>query len=615
MKKIELQLNQDYKSFEKGFVTILEGDLIILSGVNGAGKSQLMTLIYGTNRITNTFISSNIKINGTTLRQDEIDFRSFKENISINEIVESSSNTFLSSAENAWQNYYNHGLNVSNPSLNNFIDSSIEAKKIILSKFSEQEFNDRNIKDSDFKKALRDANFIWKAGDKFTNIIGEIFFLHALEINKKMVEVGRDQFNANMLQEAPWAKLNRLFHKLKFGYRFKDNYELIGIEINEQPKLYAIKFDETIDEENSRNLSDLSDGEKTIISICFATLIDNKAYSKKLLLLDELDSVLNPSLIQMFFTVIEEFFLKQDILVILSTHSSATISLSPNYAKFYEVFKPNSTGKRILEVSPNEYSELLIANKKFYDKIADQENRILELEKNISNDQNVLIVTEGKTDWKYFLSALRFFHKNNLFKNIQESYFYKFGSESDVRSGICGTDNINELSESKLKNYLNFLIESRKIDTNYNKIRIGIFDSDTNISLTNDSEKKIYSFKIEPNNISTELLFTDEAIKTLVEGRRLFIGSEFGERNKIHIEDSSLSLGGDSSNTNKAGKRVIIETDVYIRTGESIALSKEGFAKAIFEGKINISEESWNKFRNIFVQISAIIDQDLVVET
>ena len=615
MSKLEIYLNDTHKSFEKGFATTLEGKLVILSGVNGAGKSQLMSIIRGiyTNPIQNTIqnISSNIKIDDIILKKEEIDFRSFKENISISEITPSTSQTFLQSTNQAWHNYQRHLLNPVNQELSNFSDSCIEAKNILVKNFSESEFNNRSIKEAVFKATLQNSNYIWKQGDKFTNIIGEIFFLHILKVNKKMVEVGRSHFTLNMLEEAPWLKLNKLFAKLKLDYRFKENYELNGVEINEQPKLFAIKSDGLIDENSSRNLVDLSDGEKTIIALCFATLIDNNKNKKKLLLLDELDSVLNPSLIQMFFAVIQEFFIDEGIMVVLSTHSPSTISLSPDYTKFYEIFKPNTTGNRILEIPQNNYSELLIANKKFYDKISNQEKRITELQNNIISNQNILIITEGKTDWKYFLSALRFFHERNEFEDIEEDFFYRFGSEQDKKDNVCHTREVNELSDSKLKNYLNSLIEARKIDVDNNQIRIGIFDSDTNIQLVNDSLRNVFSFKIEPNNISTELLFTDEEIKFEINDKRLFIGDEFDSRSKIHKTNPLLTLGGDSSNTNKAGKRTIIESDVYNRKSENVSLSKEKFAQAIYHNSAFVSLESWNNFKDIFEKISRIIPKKM----
>lgn len=103
--------------------------------------------------------------------------------------------------------------------------------------------------------------------------------------------------------------------------------------MTEQPKLFALRSNGTLDENNWRNLSDLSDGEKAIISLCFASLSGSKLNVKRVLLLDEYDAVLNPSLIQMFFTVIKDFFLDKSIMVVMATHSPATISLAPEYAK------------------------------------------------------------------------------------------------------------------------------------------------------------------------------------------------------------------------------------------------------------------------------------------
>lgn len=63
MKKLSVLLNQQYRSFDAGFSCNLEGDLIILSGVNGSGKSQLIDIIsqresHGSKKA----ISANIKL-------------------------------------------------------------------------------------------------------------------------------------------------------------------------------------------------------------------------------------------------------------------------------------------------------------------------------------------------------------------------------------------------------------------------------------------------------------------------------------------------------------------------------------------------------------------------
>jgi ABC-type multidrug transport system ATPase subunit len=609
VKKLTIQLNKTYKSFENGFHTTLEGDLTILSGLNGAGKSQIINIILGYEKNTKTSIQSIIKIDNIEIKRENIDFRSFKENIGITELTTSTSQIFLDSANNAWNIYQNYRL-TPHVDIEEYSDSCLEAQNILLKSFSQEDFDTLKIKEAEFKEKLRGAGFVWRAGDKFTNIVGEIFFAHAVRVNEKMVEVSRGNFNSSMLEEeAPWKRLNNLFEKLKLDYRFKDNYELVRLEMNEQPKLYALKIDGTLDENNSRNLSDLSDGEKTIISLCFASLSNSHLNTKKLLLLDELDAVLNPSLIKIFFSVIQEFFIDQGVMVIMATHSPATISLSPTNATYYEIFRPNQKGVRILEVSRAEYSELQIANKYFYDQITDQNKRIDSLLQQINSSKEILIITEGKTDWKYILAALKYFNSKNEFSNIQEDFFYRFGSDEDVNKEICGCNISGELSDSKLNNYLASLISTRVIDINHTQVRIGIFDSDNNNTRPNeDKEKKVFSFKIKPDNISTEFLFNDNEIKTDFDGKRLYIGVEFDETTKKHTCDPSLNLGGDNSNINKAGKKTIVESGVYNSKNENIALPKEKFAQAVFNGEVNICEESWERFRHIFEKIQSFID-------
>lgn len=608
MKKIIIKLNQDYKSFENGFSYTFEGDLIILSGINGTGKSQLLNIILGQEgKNSQEKISSEVLINIDAINIHDIDYRSFKENIAIEEITASTSQSFISSAQNAWNSYRKNRLNPLDQRNIEHSESVLKARELLLENFSQEQL-DQGIAEDELKDYLKSKNFVWKKGDVFTNSIGEEFFNHALKVSEKMKDVGRANFDSSRFEIAPWVKLNNLFEELKLDYRFKTDYEIVGVEINEQPKLYALNPDGTLDENNIRLLRDLSDGEKTIISLCFASLGENIRSSKKLLLLDELDAVLNPSLIQTFFSVIKRYFLDQGIAVIMTTHSAATIGLSPADSCYYEVFKPSENSSRILQVSRDNYSELHLANKEFYSKMSDQESRIRFLEGQIESTNEVLIITEGKTDWKYIIKALGYFHSKDEFTEITDMLFYKFGSEEDLNANICGTAVINELSDSKLNNYLKGIENSRQIDNgDIGNIRIGIFDSDTNTKVINAPDLGVHSFKIEPTGISTEFLFSDDEIMTEIDGRRLFIGEEFDSRTKIKLSDANITLGGDPSITNKAGKKVIIDSDVYDRTATNIAMSKEEFAQAVFNESVTISGESWENFRHIFEKISNIL--------
>jgi hypothetical protein len=227
----------------------------------------------------------------------------------------------------------------------------------------------------------------------------------------------------------------------------------------------------------------------------------------------------------------------------------------------------------------------------------------------IESSQDVLIVTEGKTDWKYMLSALRYFHGKDEFEDIKEEFFYRFGSEQEVKEKMCGCQEVNTMSDSELTNYLNSLIDARRIDKNRFQLRIGIFDSDNpKVKIVNDKEKKVFSFQILPEGISTEFLFSENEIKILIEGRRLYVGTEFHQKSKVNIDDRSLSLGGDNSVSNKAGKKTIIDFGVYQHSDDNIALSKERFAQAIFNNEIQISQESWMNFKPIFERIRECIE-------
>lgn len=239
------------------------------------------------------------------------------------------------------------------------------------------------------------------------------------------------------------------------------------------------------------------------------------------------------------------------------------------------------------------------------------ETENFELKKEIQklNQSNEpLIITEGKTDWKHFISALRYFHRKNEFKKIKESWFLKYGSEQDEINSICGTTMFLNCSVPELNKILDSFIHLNKFSDGKSKgVRIGIFDSDdSNAKLVNDSDSKTYSIIIQPNNISVELLYNQEEITTDFNGKRLFLGTEFEQRTKRHKNQNELNLGGTNNSLNKAGKNKIIDSDVYDSSGENIALTKENFAQKIYSEEVKISGESWEKFRHIFNRIQEL---------
>ncbi|TSE05588.1 AAA family ATPase [Aquimarina algiphila] len=612
MSEITIKLNQKYKSFDQGFATSLQGNIIVLSGINGSGKSQLMNIIRGReqgdlnnplNPTQHINISSSIEIDGEKVDQNQIEIKSFKDNFNLPEIIKSTSVQLTNAIDQAHNQFKQGKLNPA--SLPQYASSCIKAINILKEKFGEVS---NTISESDFKNTLRQSDFTWRNEDQFTDTIGFIFYSHAMAIAQGRQDAGAvdgPAFDKTSLGTPPWTELNNLFSELNLEYRFKNNYKIIHAELDEIPRLYSIDKEGNIIDSETRNLKDLSDGEKTIISLCFTSLRKIEGEDKKLLLLDELDAVLNPSLTENLFTVLKKYYLDKDIIVVITTHSPATISLAPEDTTFYEVFKKNYSNQRVIEVSKDEYKELQKVNKRFYDKIEDQAQRINDLEASLDSNEDLLIITEGKTDWKYIIGALKYFHSRNEFENINETHFYKFGTQEDLENSVCGTNINADLGEDQLNRFLANEISSRTGNTERRKmVWIGIFDSDTNIKIRNKPEYGVHSFKIKLDGISTEFLFNDDELKSLVAGKRLYIGDEFDTRTCQHSSEN-LNLGAGSYK--KSGKRVIIDNDVYNQDKLNQALSKEEFSQAIYNHQIEISQESWEKFRHILEEIDSLI--------
>ena len=86
--------------------------------------------------------------------------------------------------------------------------------------------------------------------------------------------------------------------------------------------------------------SELSSGEKVLISLVFA-LYNTKfdVEFPKVLLMDEPDASLHPSMTKQFLDVIQKVFVQdKGVKVILTTHSPSTVALAPEEAIFIVKF-------------------------------------------------------------------------------------------------------------------------------------------------------------------------------------------------------------------------------------------------------------------------------------
>lgn len=282
--------------------------------------------------------------------------------------------------------------------------------------------------------------------------------------------------------------------------------------------------------------------------------------------------------------------------------------MAPDYATYYEVALPFSPMPRLAQIDRDNFTELRSVNLSYLRRTLDLQEEVADLLNKIENDRDILFITEGLTDWRHMIRALRHFHESGEFENVLEEYFLRFGTQNDVDHGVCDTDCFVEMGDGTLKKYLEGLIASRKVETSASKkLRVGIFDSDKGGETPNNDLLNIRSFKIQPDGISIEFLYSPDELETAISRRKLYIGKEFSEETLRHNSDATLSLGKNSRND--AGKNKIIDDDVFDASGSNIALPKAEFANYAYNGELEISEESFDRFRHIFEELSVYINE------
>lgn len=129
--------------------------------------------------------------------------------------------------------------------------------------------------------------------------------------------------------EPPWILVNRIIEEAQLPY-----YLTVPEKIHRETSFEAKLVNKL--NEAEINFSDLSSGEKVIMSLALA--LYNAKYDfefPKLLLMDEPDAHLHPSMTQQFLDVIQNVFVADKaIKVIMTTHSPSTVALAPEEAIF-----------------------------------------------------------------------------------------------------------------------------------------------------------------------------------------------------------------------------------------------------------------------------------------
>lgn len=348
---MRLTLSRKYKSLDP--FTIELPNLTILTGVNGAGKTQLLTSI----------IENQLQLteNGAELNPKKYVTHS---TLSPNDSTIVTRQSVIQNIENIWNQYNSFLQNYKqNPAhqLEHFFGDHRQLR--LIEKIAKDADKDKySLTGNDFYKfyPLEDGlNHTDVFYQNFSNLFKRYYdrllenkfnkFLKEHEKQNEVEYLSDEQF-IELNGEAPWDLVNKIIKEAKLDYQINSPISL------HQDVPFELNLINTFNQSEVK-FSDLSSGEKVLMSLAFA-LYNSKFNIEfpKVLLMDEADASLHPTMSKQFLEVIENVFVKEKgVKVIITTHSPSTVAL----ANEEDLFVVNKTGVRIEKTTKDKALKIL----------------------------------------------------------------------------------------------------------------------------------------------------------------------------------------------------------------------------------------------------------------
>lgn len=220
---------------------------------------------------------------------------------------------------------------------------------------------------------------------------------------------------------------------------------------------------------------------------------------------------------------------------------------------------------------------------------------------NTNTSYNLRVLTEGKSDSKHLMAALRKFQDLGDYTELSIEF---------VGQEVLGGD----------KN----LLHHCKLASVPNAVEVCVFDRDDVNIVKQVSENgtykkwqnRVFSFALPvPSHRSTtpdvciELFYKDsDIIKLSKSGKRLFLSNEFHHVSGKHLIHSTEI---NSTEHNKIrGKLTVIDNAVYDSSNKNIALPKDDFASLVLDGSKPFDNMDFSEFRLIFDLIKKILKEN-----
>ncbi len=532
-----LRYESQYLSIED-FSTVEFPDFVVLTGVNGSGKSHLIQAI----------VNKNVAIDG--IENDNIVAFNY-EDFKLDTEPSFNAHQLASERESAWQ-YHEQNIKPQavswraelGDSYSEIAETCRNRKKSFWATRNEKlqgyrrkaknYFSGRKIKDNQqatgilslakkipysideiehddfvslYKPYVFKKNFL-------PNQLGKIFWDYYIKFRRNQVnDFENEKYGKNydaVTEEEfitlhgpkPWDLVNEILTTFDTL-----DYRVSSPEGSDQFGDYQLKLIHTVKPNLEIDFDHLSSGERVLMALV-ASVYKSSAdlHFPDLLLMDEVDASLHPSMMKNMLEVIGNIFLKQGVKVILVTHSPTTIALAPEDS----IFVMNKSGQnRIEKKSKSEALEILTQGFatieqgiKLFDEVA---------------RSGVVIITEG-------------YNTSVISKALELNGI----SDVEVLSGIEGASGKNQL-----KTIYQFISK-----TNHQSKVLFVWDCDVNHSL--GEENNTFPYSISHNSSNTlakkgiENAFPETLFSNFIKTTTLSDGttiSQFDEHRKRDFEE------------------------------------------------------------------------------
>ncbi|MBC8554942.1 MAG: ATP-binding protein [Gammaproteobacteria bacterium] len=377
--------------------------------------------------------------------------------------------------------------------------------------------------------------------------------------------------------EKPWDLINKIMEK----------FDTLDYKVNSPEGMdyfgqFQLKLIHTKKPNLFLDFNSLSSGERILMALVasiYKSTSDN--HFPDILLLDEVDASLHPSMMKNMLEVIQDIFLAHGIKIILVSHSPTTIALAPEDS----IYIMNKSGLNRIE-KKSKQSALSILTEGFATLNDIEPN--LSIEYNISNTQLPVLFTEGVTDKILIESAWNKLHPVEPMPFYIQDCFDASFLANIFRRGYDGQDGI----------FVNYP----------DKILIALFDFDTegynswnslsklSVSVESDPRKGLLKKNIEGNGFAMLLPVPDNScIKSQVikQGNETFL-------NKSVLSIELLFYGNESLAQYFSKESILGGGEIVVFKGK-----KREFAIKARE----FEENMFKNFTSLFSQIKAAINK------